>query len=82
MIGGAGEKKTLKIVARYADMWNAMGSLEEMRHKVDVLREHCRDVGRDPAEIEFTLGSRSTIRDSEAEATGSGRRRWSTTGRR
>jgi alkanesulfonate monooxygenase SsuD/methylene tetrahydromethanopterin reductase-like flavin-dependent oxidoreductase (luciferase family) len=68
MIGGSGEKKTLRTVARYADMWNAMGPLDRMAHKVEVLRRHCEDVGRDPAEIEFTLGIKVTIRDSEAEA--------------
>jgi alkanesulfonate monooxygenase SsuD/methylene tetrahydromethanopterin reductase-like flavin-dependent oxidoreductase (luciferase family) len=68
MIGGSGEKKTLRTVARYADMWNAMGTPEVLGHKVDVLRRHCEDVGRDIAEIEFTLGIKATIRDSEAEA--------------
>jgi alkanesulfonate monooxygenase SsuD/methylene tetrahydromethanopterin reductase-like flavin-dependent oxidoreductase (luciferase family) len=68
MIGGSGEKKTLRSVAKYADMWNGMGTLETMRHKVDVLRQHCADVGRDPSEIEFTLGIKATIRDSQAEA--------------
>jgi alkanesulfonate monooxygenase SsuD/methylene tetrahydromethanopterin reductase-like flavin-dependent oxidoreductase (luciferase family) len=68
MIGGSGEKKTLRTVAKYADMWNAMGPLELMAHKVDVLKRHCDDVGREIAEIEFTLGVKFTIRDSEAEA--------------
>jgi alkanesulfonate monooxygenase SsuD/methylene tetrahydromethanopterin reductase-like flavin-dependent oxidoreductase (luciferase family) len=68
MIGGSGEKKTLRTVARYADMWNAMGSLDMMRHKIEVLRGHCADVGRDPADIEFTLGIKATIRDSEGDA--------------
>jgi alkanesulfonate monooxygenase SsuD/methylene tetrahydromethanopterin reductase-like flavin-dependent oxidoreductase (luciferase family) len=68
MIGGGGEKKTLRTVAKYADIWNVMGPLEEMAHKVDVLRGHCEAVGRDPAEIEFTLGIKATIRDSQAEA--------------
>jgi alkanesulfonate monooxygenase SsuD/methylene tetrahydromethanopterin reductase-like flavin-dependent oxidoreductase (luciferase family) len=68
MIGGSGEKKTLRTVARYADMWNAMGPVDMMRHKIEVLRNHCADVGRDPAEIEFTLGIKATIRDSAAEA--------------
>ncbi len=68
MIGGSGEKKTLRTVARYADMWNAMGSLEKMAHKVDVLKEHCAAVGRDVNEIEFTLGVKFTIRDSRTEA--------------
>jgi alkanesulfonate monooxygenase SsuD/methylene tetrahydromethanopterin reductase-like flavin-dependent oxidoreductase (luciferase family) len=68
MIGGSGEKKTLRTVARYADMWNGMGAVDLMRHKVDVLKAHCDAVGRDVAEIEFTLGCKPTIRNSEAEA--------------
>ena len=68
MIGGSGEKKTLRTVAKYADMWNAMGTPEVMAHKVEVLRGHCDAVGRDIGEIEFTLGVKLTIRDSEAEA--------------
>src|SRR6187431_204429 len=68
MIGGSGEKKTLRTVAKYADMWNAMGPLDLMAHKVEVLKEHCAAVGRDIADIEFTLGTKFTIRDSKAEA--------------
>lgn len=68
MIGGSGEKKTLRTVARYANMWNAMGPVAMMAHKVEVLRGHCEVVGRDIGEIEFTLGVKITIRDSEAEA--------------
>jgi alkanesulfonate monooxygenase SsuD/methylene tetrahydromethanopterin reductase-like flavin-dependent oxidoreductase (luciferase family) len=68
MIGGSGEKKTLRTVARYADLWNAMGPVDFLRHKVEVLRRHCEDVGRDLSEIEFTLGIKATIRDSAEEA--------------
>ncbi len=68
MIGGSGEKKTLRTVAKYADMWNAMGTPEVMAHKVEVLRGHCETVGRDIAEIEFTLGVKLTIRDTQAAA--------------
>jgi alkanesulfonate monooxygenase SsuD/methylene tetrahydromethanopterin reductase-like flavin-dependent oxidoreductase (luciferase family) len=68
MIGGSGEKKTLRTVAKYADMWNAMGPVDVMAHKIEVLREHCAAVGRDIADIEFTLGVKFTIRDSKAEA--------------
>jgi alkanesulfonate monooxygenase SsuD/methylene tetrahydromethanopterin reductase-like flavin-dependent oxidoreductase (luciferase family) len=68
MIGGSGEKKTLRSVARYADIWNAMGTVDFLRHKVEVLRQHCSDVGRDPGEITFTLGIKATIRDSAEEA--------------
>jgi alkanesulfonate monooxygenase SsuD/methylene tetrahydromethanopterin reductase-like flavin-dependent oxidoreductase (luciferase family) len=68
MIGGSGEKKTLRTVAMYADMWNAMGSTEFLRHKVEVLRGHCDAVGRDPSEIEMTIGCKPLIRDTESEA--------------
>jgi alkanesulfonate monooxygenase SsuD/methylene tetrahydromethanopterin reductase-like flavin-dependent oxidoreductase (luciferase family) len=68
MIGGSGEKKTLRTVARHADMWNGMGTVETMRHKIEVLRRHCDEAGRDPAQIEFTLGCKPIIRSSEAEA--------------
>jgi F420-dependent oxidoreductase-like protein len=59
LIGGAGEKKTLRLVAQYADVWNislAAGPPDETRHKLDVLNRHCDDVGRDPADIRKTLG--------------------------
>jgi alkanesulfonate monooxygenase SsuD/methylene tetrahydromethanopterin reductase-like flavin-dependent oxidoreductase (luciferase family) len=68
MIGGSGERKTLRTVARYADMWNGMGSTAKMRHKVEVLERHCAEMGRDPADIERTIGCKPIIRDSEAEA--------------
>jgi alkanesulfonate monooxygenase SsuD/methylene tetrahydromethanopterin reductase-like flavin-dependent oxidoreductase (luciferase family) len=68
MIGGSGEKKTLRSVARYADLWNAWEPPDVMRHKVDVLHGHCSAVGRDIAEIEFTLDIKVTIRDTQAEA--------------
>ncbi|MEO6578871.1 MAG: LLM class flavin-dependent oxidoreductase [Candidatus Limnocylindria bacterium] len=68
MIGGSGEKKTLRTVAKYADMWNAMGSVEKLRHKDSVLREHCEAVGRDSAEILRTVGCKPIIRDTEPEA--------------
>ncbi len=68
MIGGSGERKTLRTVAGYADMWNGMGRFETMQRKVQVLEQHCADVGRDPAEVERTIGCKPLIRDSEAEA--------------
>ncbi len=52
VIGGGGEKLTLRIVAQYADIWNyGGGTVEEFSHKVAVLREHCTAVERDPGEI-------------------------------
>jgi len=68
MIGGSGEKKTLRTVAKYADHWNAMGSIEKLRHKDGVLRAHCEAVGRDQTEIRRTVGCKPIIRDTEAEA--------------
>ena len=68
MIGGSGERKTLRTVAAYADQWNAFGSPETLAHKDEVLRRHCEDVGRDPEEIERTVGAKIVIRDTEAEA--------------
>jgi alkanesulfonate monooxygenase SsuD/methylene tetrahydromethanopterin reductase-like flavin-dependent oxidoreductase (luciferase family) len=68
MIGGSGERKTLRSVAKYADMWNAMGSTEKLAHKVEVLREHCTAVGRDFGEIELTCGCKPIIRSTDAEA--------------
>ncbi|HVM31282.1 MAG TPA: LLM class flavin-dependent oxidoreductase [Candidatus Limnocylindrales bacterium] len=68
MIGGSGERKTLRTVARLADMWNGMGTFETMQRKVTVLEQHCAEVGRDTAEIERTIGCKPLIRDSEAEA--------------
>jgi alkanesulfonate monooxygenase SsuD/methylene tetrahydromethanopterin reductase-like flavin-dependent oxidoreductase (luciferase family) len=68
MIGGSGEKKTLRTVASYADQWNAFGSPEVLAHKDSVLRAHCEAVGRDHTEIERTVGGKIVIRDTEAEA--------------
>ena len=68
MIGGSGERKTLRTVAKYADMWNAMGPVDVMRHKIEVLRRHCDEVGRDFATIEMTLGCKPIIRDTAEEA--------------
>ncbi len=57
LIGGSGEKKTLRMVAQYADVWNASSTLEELPHKLDVLRRHCDDAGgRDFSEIRLTAG--------------------------
>lgn len=69
LIGGGGERKTLQTVARFADIWNIGGDLEEVRHKDTVLREWCLRVGRDHAEIERSLGlGIVVIRDNAAEA--------------
>ncbi len=54
MIGGSGERKTLRLVATYADACNIFGSPDVVAHKLDVLRRHCDTVGRDPTTIEAT----------------------------
>jgi F420-dependent oxidoreductase-like protein len=54
LIGGGGEKKTLRLVAKYAQACNLFGGTE-LEHKLDVLRRHCDDVGRDYDEIEKTV---------------------------
>jgi alkanesulfonate monooxygenase SsuD/methylene tetrahydromethanopterin reductase-like flavin-dependent oxidoreductase (luciferase family) len=67
MIGGGGEKKTLRTVARHAAGWNISGSLETMKRKVDVLAGHCAEVGRDMTEIEFTLGQYVCRREDDPD---------------
>jgi F420-dependent oxidoreductase-like protein len=58
LVGGSGERKTLKIVAKYADACNLFGSAETIRRKLNVLKEHCKSVGRDYDSIlKTTLGA-------------------------
>jgi F420-dependent oxidoreductase-like protein len=54
MVGGGGERRTLKLVARYADACNVFGGPVGVHHKYDVLRAHCEAIGRDYDEIERT----------------------------
>ena len=68
VIGGAGEKRTLRIAARFADQWNIPGATPELlAHKIEVLHRHCADVGRDPAEIEVSVQVRA-VSDAAAVA--------------
>ncbi|MFC0625635.1 LLM class F420-dependent oxidoreductase [Kribbella deserti] len=55
LIGGGGEKKTLKLVAKHATIWHGFGDAETVAHKHAVLDQHCADVGRDPGEIERSV---------------------------
>ena len=55
LIGGGGEKVTLRIVAQHADVWNGFGSPEEIGRKSAILDDWCGKVGRDPAEIERSV---------------------------
>ena len=69
LIGGGGEKKTLRIVARYADACNVGGGFENVKRKDEILRRHCEEVGRDESEIERTVGmGMCVIRDDPDEA--------------
>jgi F420-dependent oxidoreductase-like protein len=69
MIGGSGEKRTLRLVAQYADMCNVSGGPDTLRHKLDVLRGHCESVGRDPKEITTTrLGTLLLAADADEAA--------------
>ncbi len=54
VLGGSGEKRTLRLAARYADAANVFGDAANVRHKTEVLRAHCADVGRDPDEVTMT----------------------------
>jgi F420-dependent oxidoreductase-like protein len=68
MIGGGGEKKTLRLVAQYADATNVFGGPEAIAHKYEVLREHCEAVGRNYDEIERSnLQTINLLRDSPSQ---------------
>jgi len=66
LIGGSGERKTLRMVAQYADGCNLFGGPDRAKHLLEVLEGHCENVGRDPAEI--TKTSMRTIAIGETEA--------------
>ena len=69
LIGGGGEKKTLRLVAQYADACNLfMTTPEEVGRKIDVLKQHCDAVGRDFAEIEVTIAGRDAGQGLDAFA--------------
>jgi F420-dependent oxidoreductase-like protein len=65
MIGGGGERKTLRLVAQYADACNVFGDAQRIHHKYEVLREHCEAIGRNPDDIE-----RSTLQSVKLAADG------------
>jgi probable F420-dependent oxidoreductase len=57
LIGGGGERKTLRTVAQHADMWHSFSDVDTLVHKSGVLARHCADIGRDPSEIERSVGT-------------------------
>jgi F420-dependent oxidoreductase-like protein len=67
LIGGGGERVLLRLVARHADGWNCNVGLDEYRRKLEILRQHCREVGRDPESIELTVSLPMAIADRAAD---------------
>ena len=66
LIGGGGEKRTLKIAARWADEWNVWGDPALLAHKGSVLAQHCEQIGRDPAEIAHSACAMLILSDDVA----------------
>jgi probable F420-dependent oxidoreductase len=67
LIGGGGEKKTLKIVAKHADIWHSFSDAETLKRKLGILAEHCQTVGRDISEIEISTELRGRNEADAAE---------------
>jgi F420-dependent oxidoreductase-like protein len=68
MVGGQGERKTLRLAAQYADVLNLTSGWDELPRKVEVLRKHCSDVGRDTSEITVTMLVSACVGETDAEA--------------
>ena len=68
LIGGGGEKRTLRITAKYANQWNVWGTPDVLAHKIAVLRQHCADIGRDSDEIHKTAVALLFLVDDDAAA--------------
>ena len=65
VVGGGGERRTLRLAARYADAANVLGNAATLRHKAAVLRAHCEDAGREPAQVALTHLSTALIGDGD-----------------
>lgn len=65
LVGGRGERRTMRIAARYADEWNAWTTPDQMAHKRDVLCRHCDEIGRDPSEIRISTQAFLFLSDDE-----------------
>ncbi len=65
LIGGGGERVTLKITAKYADEWNVWGTVETLIRKMKILDQHCEQVGRDPASIQRSAVALMFLTDDE-----------------
>jgi probable F420-dependent oxidoreductase len=66
LIGGGGKRKTLRMAAEYASIWHHFGAPEQQQEKAEVLDRWCAEVGRDPAEIERSVGVPATVADAAA----------------
>jgi alkanesulfonate monooxygenase SsuD/methylene tetrahydromethanopterin reductase-like flavin-dependent oxidoreductase (luciferase family) len=69
LVGGSGERRTLRLVARHADACNLFGDPATVARKVEVLRAHCADAGRDPASVTVTNLSSAAILGASPDAT-------------
>jgi F420-dependent oxidoreductase-like protein len=67
IVGGGGERRTLRLAARYADAANVFGDVDTVRHKAAVLAAHCAEAGRDPAEVALTHLSTTLVGRTDAE---------------
>src|SRR5438093_434577 len=68
LVGGGGEKRTLRLVARYADMSHWFGSLADIKRKSEILDRYCEEEGRDPATITKTMGAPVVLVENEGQA--------------
>ena len=68
LVGGGGEKRTLKIVAKHAHQWNVWASPELFSQKLAILESHCSDIGRDPATIYKTVAALLFLTEDQAFA--------------
>jgi F420-dependent oxidoreductase-like protein len=66
LVGGGGERRTMRVAARLADEWNAWTTPEVLAHKVKVLHRHCEDVGRDPGTIRVSTQALLFLSEDEA----------------
>ena len=68
LIGGSGEKKTLRFTAQYADLWHGFGDPATIAHKMEVLDGWCKEVGRNPQDIERTAGTQKGDSDETRDS--------------
>ena len=74
MIGGAGERKTLRVVAKHADWWNDVARpVAELQHKLNVLKKHCDETGRDFHSIRKSISIGTFIDRKHSKGVGAGR---------